>query len=772
QVQIFGTDISEPAISKARTGIYNKAELAHLSDEQIKNYFSKHANGYQVGRVIRDMCVFAVHNFLKDPPFAKMDLISCRNVMIYLETFLQKNALTTFHYALKEHGFLLLGKSETAAAAADLFNAFIKPDKIYSRAAVPGRFNHVASNRSENIAKEQNKTARQAKNVQVDFRKTAENILLEKYTPVSVVVNEHMDIVHINGSINTFLEPSPGKPNFNLIKMARGSLAFELRNAVHKVKASNTLFIKEGIPVEDNEKGFSVTIEVMPLPDTVDSYYLILFHKVLKSKTKKGEKGKDVKSKELLARVEQLEKELAQGREDMLSITEEQETSNEELQSANEELLSGSEELQSLNEELETAKEEVQSTNEELVVVNQELLDKQDELNADRTYAQAIIQTLREPLIILDKEFRIKTAAASFCKKFQLKESEIEGQFFYEIQNGLWNDSFLRSMLEKILPKKTKLDDFEIKLNFPSIGECTFLLNARQLSNEKSDEDLILLAIEEITEQKILEQQKKIFAEELEHKVKERTLALERSRKQLDQFSHTASHEFQEPLRKIVTFSKYLQDLQNEELSHEIKTNLHKIEKACLRMSVLVQNTVTFASLTKHEQLFEKTNLNNILKDILYDFEMLIAEKKIKITSEDLPVLEAVPFQITQLFYDLIGNAIKFCKPDGRATLHISARKVPQQEMKSYPDLNHKLSYYELTFKDNGIGFEQKYAPKIFTMFQRLHDANNYGGTGIGLALCKKIVENYQGEISVKAKVNEGACFYVYLPVAQRAGAK
>ena len=180
KIQIFATDISEKAIKKARAAIYTTADVEKLSASQLKNYFVKNNGGYEVGKLIRDMCVFAPHNFLKDPPFAKMDLITCRNVLIYMDTFLQKKAFTTFHYALKETGFLLLGKSETTGTSSDLFNQVEKHEKIYSRKPLPGRFMHVATERKEEFFVTKDKTATKQEGMQADFRKSAEAIMIAK----------------------------------------------------------------------------------------------------------------------------------------------------------------------------------------------------------------------------------------------------------------------------------------------------------------------------------------------------------------------------------------------------------------------------------------------------------------------------------------------------------------------------------------------------------------------------------------------------------------
>jgi len=515
KVQIFASDISEKAIKKARQGIFAKAEVEKLSEERIKNYFQRNNGGYEVNKHIRDLCVFAPHNFLKDPPFAKMDLISCRNVLIYMDTFLQKKALTTFHYALKENGFLLLGKSESTNNVSELFAAANQTEKIYSRKQLPGRFMPVTTERKEEalVIKSQKVIKQEA--TQTDFRKSAEQMLLSKFTPASVVVNEQMDIVHIHGSITPFLEQPQGKPTHNLLKMAHEGLSFELRNALHKAKLREVAVTKENIPVKINGKQFLVSIEIVPLTDTVDIHYLILFTKTAlppseeKTKTTSSRKIVDAQKQN-----EQLEKELAHTREDMRSVTEDMEATNEELQSANEELQSSNEEMQSLNEEMETSKEELQSTNEELTIVNQELLDKQEQLNTSRFYSEAIVTTMREPLVVLDKALRVKTANASFYKKFNVDEEETENKLFYEIQNHQFDDTLLRSLLEKILPQKNRIEDFEINLHLHDKGERLILINARQIVNEKKAEQLILLAMEDITDRVNSEKQIQENAEE------------------------------------------------------------------------------------------------------------------------------------------------------------------------------------------------------------------------------------------------------------------
>ncbi|WP_309614847.1 chemotaxis protein CheB [Flavobacterium sp.] len=506
RVQIFATDLSERAILKARTGIYTKLEVVGLAPERLNIFFTKTNGSYQVNRQIRDLCVFATHNFLKDPPFGKMDLVSCRNVLIYMEPYLQKKALTTFHYALNPKGFLLLGKSETTSGVPDLFAATEKNDKLYTRKDVPSRFIHTVSPRTESNLIDNNDKPK-TENMRSDFQKTADDIMLSKYSPAGVVINEAMDIVQFRGSTSRYLEQSSGKPSHNLLVLAKNGLVFELRNIIHKTKKGTVAVIKENVPVEINGSLTNITIEAIPLPNTIEPHYLILFHdsssivnKQEASENKKPTRKTKTDDKDL--RIKQLELELTQAREDMRSITEDQEAANEELQSANEELLSGSEELQSLNEELETSKEELQSTNEELMVVNHEMIGLNEQIAAARNYAESIVANIREPLLVLDKNLRIKTANKAFYKTFRVNEKETEGILIYDLGNKQWDIPELRNLLEKILPEKSIFNDFEVTHNFESIGKLIMLLNAREVINKNTSEKLILLSIEDITERK------------------------------------------------------------------------------------------------------------------------------------------------------------------------------------------------------------------------------------------------------------------------------
>ena len=511
RVQIFGTDISEPAISKARNGIYKKSEMENLSQQRVERFFNRVDSNYQIKKEVREMCVFSFHNFLKDPPFGKMDVITCRNVLIYLQPYLQKKALTTFHYALKKEGYLLLGKSETTGNAPDLFIPSEKNHKIFTPRDKPGKFMHVATQRQEESFREFGRI-RKTENARTNFQRAADEMILSRYTPAGVVVDEAMEIVHFRGRTGAYLEPQAGKPNLNLLKMAKPGLAFELRSIIHHARKEKETVVREYIPIQEEIGQRIISIEAIPLPNLDEPYYLILFHDPSAQPAVLGYRkaverisSKETKEDEKDLLILQLEKELAQAREDMRSITEDQEATNEELQSANEELQSGSEELQTLNEELETSKEELQSTNEELTSLNQELVSMNKNLNIARNFAVDVLETVREPWIVLDNQLRIKSASKVFYKSFRTTEAAIENKPILSFVNKGWNIPELEKLLKKVVSEKSMITNYEVTQDFPVIGERTMVINARKIEREDGGEKLILLVFGDITDKRMVE---------------------------------------------------------------------------------------------------------------------------------------------------------------------------------------------------------------------------------------------------------------------------
>lgn len=402
----------------------------------------------------------------------------------------------------------MLGKSETIGSNTDIFTPYNSTEKLYHRKGPLGRSMTVSSPGREQTFREIDKKV-QKENTGYDIFKMADEAMLNNFMPAGILVNDKFDIVQFRGSTETWLTPPTGKPSFNVLRMAREGLGFELRNMLHLAKKTNLPVRKFGIFFKINDLQHFVNVQVLRLSEIIEEHYLIVFQPASSTGIQPvmfetGLITDDINYNASEMRIEQLERELIQTRADMRVVSEEQETANEELQSANEELLSGSEELQSLNEELETSKEELQSTNEEIMIVNKELLDRNEQLNNSRLYTEGIVSTIRDPLIILDKNLKVKRATGGFYSKFKHTEEETEGLYIYDIGDHQWDIPALRELLENVLPAKKVLEDVEVTQVFQTLGKRIMCLNAREIDNING-EKLILLSIEDITAKRKVE---------------------------------------------------------------------------------------------------------------------------------------------------------------------------------------------------------------------------------------------------------------------------
>jgi len=510
-IQIFATDLSETAIRKARSGNYSKKELETVSPKRIQRFFNKSESGFQVNKSVRDLCVFALHNVLHDPPFSRLDFVSCCNLFIYLDNPAQKKAVNTFHYALNEDGYLMLGKSENITQSSNLFTVVNKRYKIFSRKKNSGnrilpallpRYSQQYFPEKNFPVMDKGKINQKATFNNNELDNAIDSVLVSEFMPASVVINHQMEIVQFRGSTDLFLTHPKGKATFNILKMARPEISFELRNAISKVIKTKHRIRKSGIEMKINSVVKILSIEIVPLQiESDEPLLLILFaeQEQAESYFHQAESGRNT-SLAKDRRIKKLELELAAAHADALAIAQEQEAFTEELQSANEEIVSSNEELQTVNEELETSKEEIESANEELTATNQELQTRNDLLNEAYDYSEALFATIHEPMIVLDKNLRIKSANKTFYKVFSTTEEQTEGMLLYELGDRQWDIPQLKILLEDILPRNSHFHNFEITHNFPVVGDKTMLLNARRIIQKMNHEELILLAISDITD--------------------------------------------------------------------------------------------------------------------------------------------------------------------------------------------------------------------------------------------------------------------------------
>lgn len=880
-IQIYATDINEMAIAKARSAIYTQSQIANISPERLNRFFVEVEGSYQISKPVRELCVFARQNLISDPPFSKLDLITCRNVLIYLGNSLQKKLLPLFHYGLKATGFLILGPSETVGDFSHLFALIDKKNKIYTRKIAASRLgiNLVANSypleavNPQPIASEDNWN-------DVEIQKEADRIVLNQYAPVGVIINNDLEILQFRGQTSSYLQPAPGRASFNLLKMAKQGLQLELRTAIHQAKKQEVPVRKESLQVTENDRVRQVRIDVIPFktPAAKTSYFLVLFEDILPSVPSLPEvtsdriapsgQGNSMSNEQQMYRLTQ---ELATTKQHLQSIIEEQQATNQDLRAANEEILSSNEELQSTNEELQTAKEEIQATNEELNTINEELhqrniesnqvsndlqnllssinipilmlggdlrirrftpsagrifnlistdvgrplsdinhnlavldLEQQilevintlnlkvqevqdqeghwydlrirpyrtldhkidgavvvlveidalkrtmEQLRESRDYAQAIVETVREPLLVLNLDLQAITANRSFYETFQVTPTETEQRLIFDLGNRQWNIPQLRSRLEGMLTNDTQLQDFEVEFNFEQIGQKTMLLNARKMP-QVGDVQMILLAINDITEQKQLQ------AKNAQLLIQEQAArsAAEATNRSKDEFLSILSHELRNPLNYIVGWASMLRKKKLNET--QTAQALETIERGAKALNQLIEDTLDISRITTGK-LQLKTQIIEIvpLVGAAIDMVHLSAEaKNIQIQSRLAPSTEKIlgdSTRLQQIIWNLLSNAIKFTPSGGRIEVTLECVDAHAQ----------------IQVSDTGQGISSEFLPYVFDRFRQEDGSQTRSNTGLGLGLSivRYLVELHGGTIDAESLgEGQGATFTVRLPL-------
>ncbi|MGB7340291.1 MAG: chemotaxis protein CheB, partial [Phototrophicaceae bacterium] len=454
-IQIFATDIDSRAISQARQGIYPDNIVADVDKKRLDHFFTKFSSehgGYQISKSIRDMVIFAEQNIIKDPPFSRLDLISCRNLLIYLQPELQKRIIPLFHYALKPGGYLFLGTSETLGEFSNLLQTIDRKLKIFRRSK--DDFSHNQSYRLPDLPLHSTigSTTRKVESRPQDV---VEQMLLDEFTPIALLIRGDGEILYTHGRTGKYLELARGTPRTNILQMAREGLRMPLTTAVHKVLSQRKSVEFDRLLVQNNDSRQLIRLLVHPVPDAESDNILLILIEELQNPDKdnieeKSDSGADRRDKRLM----QLDQELQSTREYLQTTIEELEASNEELKSTNEELQSSNEELQSTNEELETAKEELQSINEELMSVNTELTQKIEELSDANNDVNNLLASVGIGVLFLDLDLNVHRYNPMAAQIVNLIETDT-GRPLKHLVTNLLNDSLVedsRSVIETLIP--------------------------------------------------------------------------------------------------------------------------------------------------------------------------------------------------------------------------------------------------------------------------------------------------------------------------------
>jgi two-component system CheB/CheR fusion protein len=854
QLQVFASDVDAEALEAARDGVYLEGIAAHVQPERLSRFFIKGEHSYRVNKELRDTVVFAQQSLVSDPPFSRLDLISCRNLFIYLEPAVQERLIPLLHFALVEGGYLFLGSAESIGPQEELFDAVSKKCRIYRRVG-PTRHDKL---QFPVVAAPISHLVRARPPTQPNpgrLATLAQHLLLARYAPACVIINRSGEILYFHGRTDDYLVHPSGPPTQNLIAQARNGLRSKLRGAVQEATRANQRVVLAGIQVRTGSAFSRVRITVEPLDATateIEGLWLVSFEGEPETTTAVPAAGHTAAeaSGTDAGLVLQLEHELKTTKEDLQQTI-------EDLRAANEELMSVNEEMQSSNEELETSKEELQSLNEELTTANSELERKIAELEATnndldnllastniatlfldtrlrirrftptttrlfslissdigraisdiaqqfsdpallsdaaavlrqpiapkreiqahdgrwyvrqvlpyrarngrtegvvitfsdvaaealqeaRLYAESIVDTVREPLLVLDDELRVRSANQSFYATFRVSGEETVGRLLYELGNHEWDIPQLRTLLGEVLPQQHVLNDFEMEHDFSSIGSRTMLLNARALHRGGARHDLILLAIEDVTERKRIQdalresEARKQVDEQLLQRQSELAHVLRVST--IGELASGLAHELNQPLSSIANgveaCARHVRS--GKAQSNKLLGLLEDVSAEALRAGEIVEHLRGF--IRKGEPQFERTDLREIVRNVPHLFRHAIEQAQItlrlSVHEQPLPI-HADRIQIEQVIVNLVQNAIDVTREAGgdHQEINLGARTVNGTA--------------EVSVRDTGPGVSAAVSERLFEPFFTTKPE----GLGMGLAISRSIIEAHRGRIWVE----------------------
>ena len=879
EIQVFASDVNQASVNRARAGLYDGAISADVSADRLKRFFVPADGGrFQINKRVRDLCLFAKQDITRDPPFSRIDLLSCRNVLIYLGKTLQNRVIPVFHYALKPTGFLILGSSETVEGFPESFSTVDKRNKLYQK--IPGSQAMALELTQRRFRMADAKEGKEAKDEPAPFNlsEAIDRAIVTKYASPGVVVNAEGRILEFRGETSPMLRPPPGLPELSLDKMADPELLPAFHQALGEAGRTHTPVRRERIPFHSEGSDRELTIEVLPINGPGGESYFMLFFEALHEGTRPPVPALATEllatdKADLVREILNLREAQAAARLYQQSVAQKSETSIEELRTANEEVLSANEELQSSTEELETAKEELQSSNEELMTLNDELKSRNVELgevNGDlsnvlsgvqvpivivdndlrlrritpaaerllnvrsgdvdrkvtdfkpsielpnledllltsienlstiekevqdrdghwytlrirpyrtvdhkiqgavllfldidatkkasieseeaRGFSDAIVDTVRHPILILDDSLRVQRANAPFYREFQAKPEETENRPVFDLGNREWEIPRLRTLLEEVLSKNTRFESFEVEHDFPRIGHKTMLLYGRRIVFKHSQDPKILLCMEDITQRRKSETEIKKINSTLESHVVDRTAQLASSRGEMEAFTYTVAHDLRAPLRAMHGFSQLiLEDYTGKLLDDQGGSILRRIMVASQKMDSLIQDLLAYSRLTREEIQLEPIDLDVVVKVLLKEWAPAIEHQCAEIVVEGpLPVISGHRTTLWQVLTNLLSNALKFTVPGVNPKIRIWME--PRETCNRF------------WMEDHGIGIAAEYHARIFKVFERLNKTEEYPGTGIGLAIVARAMERMGGRAGVESALGQGSRFWIDFP--------
>lgn len=754
-IQIFATDISEQAVQKCRIGEYPESIREHVSAERLSRFFLRlEGGGFKISKAIRDICLFSRHDVTIDPPFAKIDLISCRNLLIYFATALQKHVIPIFHYSLRRQGFLWLGRSETIGGFSDLFLLVNKTNKVYARkdAPVATSLRFPASTyvhpKSEALA------GRKAfKKIAVDVEAIAEKAVQDEYP--GVLVNENMEILQLRGRTAPYLEPVAGIPSYNLLKMAHPELSRDLRMTIQAARKANHSVRKFGLSIKQGRghKLFNLNVVPVKSEDAETKMYLILFEPLIdqaSGKSKKLTAAQKAKLKTAAKKDPQfleLQQELNESLDYQHSLVEKFETVQEDLTTANEELQSTNEELQSTNEELETAKEELQSGNEELTTVNDELQTRNVEQIQTNNDLINLLGSVEIPIVMLSLDKKVRRFTPLAAKVLNLISTDV-GRPFTDLRLNFKApgiDSSVEKMVTEAIQSMTSSE-----LEVQDSKNCWFRLQVRPYKTVENKIDGAVLTFVDINNLKLSLRE-----------VKDARGEAERANRAKDLFLATLSHELRTPLSAILSWS---QMIGTGKLSiEEIRRAAGIVEESAKIQAELINDLLDVSRIIAGKLLLESKELDpaDMIMSAIEAIRHAAEKKSIQIEMDLAPnvgTVAADPVRLQQVFWNLLSNAVKFSAPGSKVTVKLQ-RVIEGDGEKAQAMIQ---------VSDSGKGISADFLPQIFNSFSQ-EDSSSirvHGGLGLGLAIVRNLVELHGGTVQAESLGDQaGATFTVMLPI-------
>ena len=743
---LFGTDIDEQAIKKARQASYPDEIRDQVSPERLSRFFDRgNGQGYQIRKNIRDKCIFAKLNVLTDPPFVNMDLVSCRHLMIYLDSHLQDRVIPTFHYALNRDGFLMLGKSETLGKYDDLFNPVDRSNRIYSKkpADIGKIYPSLIFQPTEPMkARIEPKPSRSDYGELLgSLHKEIERIIESSYAPAGVVVGDDLEVIEFRGDTGAFLEHSSGAASLNLIKMAKGNLSFELRLALDKARQTKQSIRLDDISITGKDESHEVDLEVVPVtvPKHEGLFYLVIFKpSSLKATEEPRGHNKGRPKNRGQPELAQLRRELTDNKVQMQSYMEEQEGVKEELRSANEELRASYEELQSLNEELQSSREEIQSSNEELRTVNDELADKNRDVSSLYSDLNNFVNSTKIGIIMVDNNLKIRRVTPMIERVMNVLTSDVGRSISdFKLSIDVPNlESLIRESLRGL--KAIRVDVRSSVGTWYSMRIDLY----RALDNRIDGAVIAFIDVNEL-----LQVQRELgkYSVELERQVQKNSGEVMKVNERLREAEKT------EAIGKLTALLAH--DLRNplNLISQASEAALTDPEKAGKMLQLIKVNAER--SLGMIEELRDSTreiNLTKIETDLTQLIRKLIEETtvpegiKLELRVDEHLRANFDPSLIRRVLENLVSNAVEAMPKGGVLTIRAEG----------------KGEALIVEVEDTGKGIPKESISQVFNSFY----TTKAKGLGLGLAFSKRAVEAHGGSIAFRTVLGSGTTFTLTIP--------